>query len=97
MLQSRFSDDLQTPPGYDLDSKSLQVSPAMFAPNKLCSCNPGWSLGCLGGGFAVQDASLDANAVELQGDYGTYMPRLQELFRILFLSILIPHLSGEGC
>eukprot|EP00434_Breviolum_minutum_P029499 symbB.v1.2.026084.t2/scaffold2508.1/size77433/4 len=27
---------------YDLDSKSLQVSPAMFAPNRLCSCNPGW-------------------------------------------------------
>jgi len=27
---------------YDLDSKSLQVSPAMFAPNKLCSCNLGW-------------------------------------------------------
>eukprot|EP00434_Breviolum_minutum_P029494 symbB.v1.2.026081.t1/scaffold2508.1/size77433/1 len=27
---------------YDLDSKSLQVSPAMFAPSRLCSCNPGW-------------------------------------------------------
>ena len=73
----RRSDDLQTLTGYDLDSKSLQVSPAMFAPNRLCSCNPGWSLGCLGGGFAVQDISLDANTVELQGNYGTYMLRLQ--------------------
>ena len=65
MLQSRFNDDLQTLPGYDLDSKSLQVSPAMFAPNKLRSCNPGWSLGCVGGGFTAQDISLDANTVEL--------------------------------
>ena len=72
MLQSQFSDDLQTQPGYDLDSESLLVSPAMFAPSRLCSCNPGWSLGCLGGGFAVQDISLDANTVELQGNYGTH-------------------------
>ena len=30
----------------------------------------------------MQDITLDANTVELQGNYGTYMPKLQELFRI---------------
>ena len=97
-------DDLQMQPGFDLDSKSLQVSPAMFAPGRLCSCNPGWSLGCLGGGSAVQDTSLDVNTVELQGNYRTDMPRLQsacfhsDLLRISIFSASLAHpKEGHWC
>jgi len=27
---------------YDLDDSSIQISPEKFAPNRLCSCSPGW-------------------------------------------------------
>ena len=59
LLQSWFS-GMEKPPGYDLDSKSLLISPAMCAPNRLCSCNPGWSLGCLG------EVSLCSTPVSMQ-------------------------------
>ena len=33
--------------GYDLDSTSIQITPEKFAPDRLCSCSPGWIPSCL--------------------------------------------------
>ena len=32
--------------GFDLTSSQLVITPNLFAPKRLCSCNPGWSLSC---------------------------------------------------
>ena len=31
--------------GFDLFNTSIQISPDKFAPEKLCACSPGWTLG----------------------------------------------------
>ena len=32
--------------GFDLSNNRLVITPTRFAPEILCSCNPGWSLSC---------------------------------------------------
>ena len=32
--------------GFDLTSRQLVITPNLFAPERLCSCNPGWNLSC---------------------------------------------------
>ena len=32
--------------GFDLTSSQMEITPNLFAPKRLCSCNPGWSLSC---------------------------------------------------
>lgn len=34
--------------GFDLNNSQLVVTPNLFAPERLCSCSPGWILSCTG-------------------------------------------------
>ena len=42
LLHRRASQRLSQ--GYDVLPKSFQISPELFAPERLCSCLPGWRL-----------------------------------------------------
>ena len=51
--------------GYDLDSTSIQITPETFAPDRLCSCSPGWIPSCLrliGCDQKIRDVSLTSGS-----------------------------------